>query len=169
MKWWHYIIIIICWLLLLAFVGLGCYSIGKRMAPIQRDTLTTVVTVRDTITQYKPEYITKEVIRKELVEVTDTITIHDTTYIVLPFERREYRDSNYFAVVTGFRPELEQISVFPETKYVTKIVTQTVQSNPTRFGIGVQVGFGASYGIISKQMDCGPYIGIGFSYNFVRF
>ena len=152
-----------------AFIGGWFAGKGRRQVISQRDTVTTVITIRDTITQYQPEYITKTVIRRELVEVTDTVTINDTTYISLPVERKEYRDSNYFAVVTGIRPELEKISVFPKTQIITETITQTVQSKTTRFGVGVQVGFGACYGLVGKQVDAGPYIGVGVSYNFLRF
>ena len=152
-----------------AFIGGWFAGKGRRQVISQRDTVTTVITIRDTITQYQPKYITKEVIRKELVEVTDTVTINDTTYIALPFERREYADSNYRAVVTGFCPELESISVYPKTQIVTQTITQTIEKKPTRFGVGVQVGFGASYGLVGKKVDSGPYIGVGVSYNFLRF
>ena len=156
--------------LLVAGSLIGGYFWGRGNRPeVQRDTLTRVVTVRDTITQYKPEYITKEVIRKELVAITDTVTIHDTTYIVLPFERKEYSDSNYFAVVTGFRPELETISVYPKTQYITQTVTQTVHEKPKRWSVGVSTGFGVVYGFSGKRIDAGPYIGIGINYGIFRF
>ena len=149
---------------------IGGYFAGKGARPevgvkIERDTLI----IRDTVTKYKPQYITRDIIHHELVEVKDTITINDTTYLPLPVERRVYEDSSYRAVVVGIRPELESISVFPETKIITQTITQTIQPKPTRFGVGVQVGFGACYGLVGKKVDAGPYIGVGVSYNFVRF
>lgn len=152
------------------FVGGWFAGKGRRPHPsvvVQTDT----IIFRDTVTQYKPEYITKEVIRRELVEVTDTVTINDTTYIALPFERREYADSNYRAVVTGYRPELESISVYPKTQVITKTITQTIEvpvKSPKPWGVGIQAGFGGVYGISGKRVDYGPYIGIGISYNIIR-
>ena len=151
---------------------IGGYFAGRGKRPeiqteIQRDT----VWRTDTVTQYKPEYITKTVIRRELVEVTDTVTINDTTYISLPVERKEYRDSNYFAVVTGIRPELEKISVFPKTQIITETITQTIEvpvKSPKPWGVGIQAGFGGFYGISGKRVDYGPYIGVGISYNIFR-
>ena len=131
--------------------------------------MTTVVTIRDTITQYQPEYVTKTVVKKVLVPVTDTLQIHDTTYIEMEIERKVYADSNYRAVVSGIYPSLDEISVYPETKIVTQTVTVYEPKKPTRFGLGVQVGFGGTYGIVNKKLDVGPYIGVGLSYNFVRF
>ena len=118
---------------------------------------------------YYAEYITKTVIRRELIPVTDTLQIHDTTYIEMEVERKVYADSNYRAVVSGIYPSLDEISVFPETKIVTQTVTVYEPKKPTRFGLGVQAGFGGTYGLVGKQFDVGPYLGIGLSYNFVRF
>ena len=83
-------------------------------------------------------------------------------------ERKEYRDSDYVAVVTGYRPELESISVFPITKVVTQTITIHDKSKPKPLGVGVQVGFGGFYGISGKRVDYGPYIGVGISYNIIR-
>lgn len=157
-------------LLLIIGAFVGGFFAGKGKRPdVQRDTVTTVVTIRDTLTVYEPKEVTKTVIRKEYIAVTDTIVRNDTTYIELPVERKEYRDSNYYAVVSGINPSLDEISVYPETKIITKEVTVYEKKKPTRFGVGLQVGFGAQYGIRSKQFDAGPYVGVGISYNFLRF
>lgn len=37
---------------------------------------------------------------------------------------------------------------------------------PKRFGLGLQVGFGGIYGLINKNVDVGPYVGVGFTYGF---
>ncbi len=87
----------------------------------------------------------------------------------MDIERREYADSDYLAVVSGIMPRLEEISVYPKTKIITQTITIGQERKPTRFGVGVQVGFGACYGLVEKKVDAGPYIGIGMSYNFVRF
>ena len=162
--------VIACALLIAGMTGFVCYKAGQRHAPIgQRDTVVKVEVIRDTLTVVKPEYITQRVIDKVLVPVVDTLQVHDTTYISMDVEQKVYADSNYRAVVSGIRPSLDEISVYPETKIVTQTVTEYVQRKPTRFGVGFQVGFGASYGIINKKVDVGPYIGLGVSYNFVRF
>lgn len=38
------------------------------------------------------------------------------------------------------------------------------QQNKDRFSIGIQFGFGAQYGLMHRQFDYGPYIGIGAEY-----
>ena len=162
--------VIACALLIAGLTGFVCYKAGQRHAPEgQKDTVVTVVTIRDTITQYKPEYITKKVVEKVLVPVTDTLQIHDTTFIEMEVEQKVYADSNYRAVVSGIRPSLDEISVYPETKIITQTITVYKDRKPTRFGVGCQVGFGACYGVVNKKVDAGPYIGLGISYNFIRF
>lgn len=146
-------------------------GMGKKEYITKRDTVVNVVTYRDTIRVVEPKYIKKTEIRKELVAVKDTVVIHDSTYIYLPVERIEYVDTNYYAVVSGVHPKLEEISVYPKTTVVTNTVTETVyeKRKPTRFGIGIQAGFGGMYGLKSNEIDAGPYIGVGISYNLIRF
>lgn len=157
-------------LLLIIGAFVGGFFAGKGKRPdVQRDTVTTVKIIHDTVTRYKPQYITKEIIGERLVPVIDTVKIHDTTFVSLPVEQKVYADSNYRAVVSGIHPSLDEISVYPETKIITREVTVYEQKKPTRFGVGLQVGFGAQYGIRSKQFDAGPYVGVGISYNFLRF
>lgn len=38
------------------------------------------------------------------------------------------------------------------------------QQKKDRFSIGIQIGFGAQYGLMHRQFDYGPYIGIGAEY-----
>ena len=156
--------------ILIAGAFTGGYFAGRGRKPqVQRDTVIKVETYRDTVTVYEPKEVTKTIIRKEYIAVTDTFVRNDTTYIEMPVERKEYRDSNYYAVVSGIRPQLDEISVYPETKVITKEITVYEERKPTRFGVGLQVGFGAQYGIRGKQFDVGPYLGVGISYNFIRF
>lgn len=160
-------------LLLCVVSGLVGWRIGKggKEYITKRDTVVNVVTYRDTIRVVEPKYLTKEVVRKELVYLKDTIRVHDSTFVYLPVERVEYVDTNYYAVVSGVQPKLEEISVYPKTTVVTNTVTEKIyeKRKPTRFGIGIQAGFGGMYGLKSKEIDAGPYIGVGISYNLIRF
>lgn len=167
-RWW---IIVLVSLLLMAGAFAGGWYAGRGRIMVQRDTVTSVVTFRDTVRVVEPREVVRTVVRRELVAVTDTVRVNDTTFVSLPVERREYRDSNYYAVVSGIRPSLDEIAVFPETRVVTQTITQTVEGKKrvTRFGIGLQAGFGAQYGLRGRQFDAGPYVGVGVSYNFARF
>ena len=157
-------------LLVGAFVGGYFAGKGRRPQPsvvVQTDT----IVFRDTVTKIQPEYITKETVRKELVYLKDTVRVHDSVYVVMEVEKRVYEDSNYRAVVSGIRPSLDEISVYPKTQVITTTVTQTIEvpvKTPKPWGVGVQAGFGGQYGISSKRVDYGPYIGVGISYNIIR-
>lgn len=113
--------------------------------------------VRDTIIVLKPTEIERRVVDTMWVAVRDTIRQNDTLYVTLPREVKEYADTNYRAVISGYIPRLESIEVYPTTIYKTE--TKNING---KFGLGVQLGVGY----------CGeikPYIGIGISYNLFTF
>ena len=93
---------------------------------------------------------------------TDTMYVRDTVIIR---EHKFYKDSLYEAWVSGYEPSLDSIRVFPITRTITNTVTNTVTQKVevkknTPFGLGVQVGCGYPNGF---------YVGVGLSYNFLRF
>lgn len=119
---------------------------------------------KDTVTHMTPMPILTTIIDTVLVAYPDTVTIHDTVYIQLPIERKEYAGEEYRAVVSGYRPSLDLIEVFPETKMVTGTVyTPTKKS---RWAIGIQAGYGVT--IRDGTVAMSPYIGLGISYNINR-
>ena len=83
-------------------------------------TKTDTLTVRDTIKEIRPVYVEKTRTDTMLVAVTDTVTVSDTVYMVLGREQRHYRGGDYEAWVSGYRPALDSIYVYPETRYITK-------------------------------------------------
>lgn len=93
------------------------------------------------------------------------ITIVDDSLIVLPVETKTYAGDDYRLQISGYRPNLDWIETFAQSKYVTTTVTD--KSNPKRWGIGIQAGYGV--GVSSGQVTTFPYIGVGISYNIVRF
>ena len=108
----------------------------------------------DTITRVKPVYIasTPEI-------RTDTLYLHDTIAVPVPIERRVYADSNYRAVVSGWHPSLDSISVYPETRVIT-IERERGEKERSRWGLGIQAGAGLSANGIAV-----PYVGVGVQYN----
>ena len=122
------------------------------------------VTFRDTITISEPVEVERIVKDTMYVDVGDVIVVHDTTYLPLPIEYATYQDSTYRAVVSGYRPRLEEIDVYPLTQIIT-VETERVYTEYKhyRFGVGVQAG----YGITPKGFQ--PYLGLGLSYNLFGF
>lgn len=102
-----------------------------------------------------------------LVHATDTLWIHDTLYISLPIEQRTYADSTYTAWISGYRPKLDSIQIYPQTTTITNTMTITHSSKQPRFSIGLQAGYGAT--ISNNQVKPAPYVGIGISWNLIQF
>ena len=72
-----------------------------------------------------------------------------------------YKDSTYMAVVGGIEPYLKSIEIYPKTIYVNNNTTTTIKVR-SRFGLGVQAGYGLS------RNGLQPYIGIGVQYNLIQ-
>jgi len=109
---------------------------------------------RDTITRVKPVYIASTPVVRY-----DTLRLHDTIAVPVPIERRVYADSNYRAVVSGWHPSLDTISVYPATRVIT-IERERVEKERSRWGLGIQAGAGLSANGIAV-----PYVGVGVQYN----
>ena len=90
--------------------------------------------------------------------LTDTMRIGDT---VVHREQAYYEDSLYRAWVSGYRPKLDSLMVFPKTVYqtVTIDVYHTIASKKKRRGLGLQAGYGYPGGV---------YAGVGISYSFFQ-
>lgn len=118
----------------------------------------------DTIRVETPVFIERHTVDTMVVSVTEFQVVHDTAFVQLPREEVEYRDTSYRAVVSGFLPRLEELEIYQREKVVT-IQTEKVVRVPDakRWGVGVQAG----YGITPAGPQ--PYLGLGVSYNFLRF
>ncbi len=88
---------------------------------------------------------------------SDTIHIGDT---VVMREQAYYEDSLYRAWVSGYRPRLDSLQVFPRTVYrtVTNDIYHPVAIKPKkkRWGLGLQAGYG---------YPGGWHVGAGVNYN----
>lgn len=132
----------------------------EREVVVQTDTLT----VRDTIVERQPVFVTIDRVDTMLIAIRDTVTIRDTSYIVVSREQKHYRGDDYEAWVSGYRPALDSIYVFPQTKYIT---TETISVEPRkRWGLGIHAGIGGT--VHNGRITAAPYLGVGISYNFIR-
>ncbi len=160
------------WILLLvaalvAAVSVLSWRLGYRSAvaeSIETPRADTLI-VRDTVTVEYPVPILTTITDTLLVAYPDIVIIHDTTFVQLPKERKEYSGKDYRAVVSGYQPSLDLIQVFPETKTVTKII-----SAPSRkrhhWSVGIQTGYGITFQ--DNRITPLPYIGAGLSYSLVE-
>lgn len=145
-------------LLAAAFCG-GLYVGRNRPVQppiIQIDTLYRV----DTIRAVTPVYVRERVVDTLLVQVRDTLVRRDTTFVRLPRTARTYADSTYRAVVSGYLPALDSIEVYQRTQTITRTITQP---DSRRWALGLQAGLGLGPG------GATPYLGIGISYDLLRF
>lgn len=146
----------------LAFLG-GGFVLGRRTAPappepsVVRDTLR----LRDTVRVPVPVPVEHRV--KDTIELEVVTTVHDTVVAMLPREEVRYEDSTYTAIVSGIRPRLDYLAIYPERQIVT--VTEVLHV-PTarRWSVGLQAGYGLA--LAEGQLRPAPYVGVGVSYNF---
>ena len=119
--------------------------------------------LRDTITEV---YIDTHTVNKPVpykVEVRDTVYINDTindtiSGDIFVQQIKEYKDSTYYAKISGINAYLEEIRVYPKT--ITQYINtkEYVYVPPKKWSIGIQAG----YGITPKGLQ--PYIGFGFEW-----
>ena len=153
------------YILLGVIAGLAIYFINgwvscHRTTDKKVITITDTLVLTDTIIKFKPKPY--------------KVTIIDTIYLpqqpqqpqqpqIDTLIRQEviYKDSTYMAVVGGIEPYLKSIEIYPKTIYVNNNTTTTIKVR-SRFGLGVQAGYG--YGMNGLQ----PYIGVGVQYNLLQ-
>ena len=116
--------------------------------------------VYDTIIHEKVKIDTMWRTRVEKVYLTevrrDTVMVRDTVLVEVPIYTYIAQDSLYLVEAEGFNVHFKRIDVYPRTLYRTQ---EKVVKPSDKWGLGVQVGYGAS------EQGLSPYIGIGVSYN----
>lgn len=119
---------------------------------IIRDTTVIVDMEPDTV-----HLVSTQVVKLPVVQtVRDTVVQIDSVFVRVPISEYQFSDSTFRAVLTGYDVRLKEMNVFQTTRY--KTITEKKKS---RFGFGLQVGYGVMGG---KFM---PYLGVGGSFNIV--
>lgn len=101
-------------------------------APHPSDTIWT----RDTLVIDRPVVVEKWKDKPVLVPVTDTLRVTDTLYMAVQTEVKKYAGEDYEAVVSGWRPSLDYIKVYPQQQ----TITQYVVKEAPRWSLGVTAG-----------------------------
>ena len=141
--------------ILVVLLGVACVAVWFRPyeqqpAEVRVETKIQTVVKTDTILISAP-------IAAFFTFTSDTIHIGDT---IVMREQAYYEDSLYRAWVSGYRPKLDSLQIFPKTVYQT--VTNdiyhpvAIKSRKKRWGLGLQAGYGYPGGF---------YVGGGVSYN----
>lgn len=138
----------------LLLFGLLCLLFGLRshtteeVITVKSDT----IRVTDTVTVVVPQPIERAV--RDTIVVHTTDTFEREVIVTLPREVITYQDSTYRAVVSGYRPTLDSLTIYHQRR----IIKMTEQLPPPRWSIGLQGGVG----VTPKGVQ--PYIGVGVSY-----
>ena len=158
------------YILLGVIVGLVIYFINgwascHRTTDKEVITITDTLVLTDTIIKFQP--------KPYKVTIIDTIylpqqpqqpqqdTLKQPQQDTLIRQEVTYKDSTYTAVVGGIEPYLKSIEIYPKTIYVNNNTTTTIKVR-SRFGLGVQAGYGLS------KNGLQPYIGVGVQYNLIQ-
>lgn len=133
-----------------------CYSNNRKEEKIpQTDTITIIK--RDTITIIKPQPVIqyRDRIVRDTLYNTDSIPV----LVDVPIEVKVYQDSNYRAVISGYKAELDSIYIFNKNQIQTinKITYKTKKWN-----ISPSIGLG--YGVFNRKFD--TYVGFSIGYSF---
>lgn len=143
-----FIIVLIC---------LRCCPSSKAEKEVIRITDTITITKTDTITIIKPKTVYKYIDRiiRDTLYNTDSVLVP----VDVPIETKIYADSSYRAVISGYKANLDTISIFNKNQiqYINKITYKTKKWN-----ISPSVGIG--YGMFNKKIDM--YVGFSIGYNF---
>lgn len=122
---------------------------------------TTKITIVDSVKKSFPMPVDSFVVRyiTRLLPITsDSATtkhlVSDSVKVQIPISQKVYEDTLYKAYVSGYEPKLDSITIKQRTTYIT----HTIRDKESRFGIGLQAG----YGLTPKGMM--PYFGVGLSY-----
>lgn len=148
MKAWKVILTILLTAVICSVVGYGYGRRGARVsAPVAG-----IIRIRDTLRDSIPYPVIETVVQEipELFPIYITLdgdTIHEPVYIPVPITQKEYQTENYRAWVSGYKPSLDSVWVYPE-----KII---IREKPRRWGIGVIAGYGIGRNGLS------PYVGVG--------
>ena len=122
-------------------------------------------TVRDTILIIQPlseKRTPRDSIIIALPEISIVMprdTVHDTVYVRLPSENIVWTDSFCSVYAHGVMTEIDSVRHFNTTM---QIYHEPIP-HQKRWGIGIQAGYGASRDGLS------PYVGVGLTYNLIRF
>ena len=128
-------------LLLVAFFAAGGFVIGRRKAGIDpeshviRDTVT--CTIHDTITREKPVFRYSYI--HDTVRAYFTTIERDTVEVDVPIERKVYQeDSLYRVVISGWRPSLDSLSIYPTITTIT--IREKVKTPAPKLSLGITAG-----------------------------
>ena len=113
----------------------------------------TVQMLRDSLANYG------KTVPEHFEELSEKVT-PDSVSVEIPITQKVYETDRYRAVVSGYKPSLDDIYIYQPTQIVQ------VKSKPKRWGVGIQVGYGVT---LKQTPQFSPYVGVGVSHNLFQF
>lgn len=101
-------------------------------------TKTDTLIIRDTHVIEKPVLVERKVTDTMLVAVNDTTIVNDTVFVALPRESKVYKGEEYLAEISGYKPSLDRIEVYPKTVVISKTETTTKINS---LALGMEVAY----------------------------
>lgn len=144
---------------------IGC-RYGRKTAriPVKLSVVndTVQVTKTDTIVREKPVFVASYI--HDTVRAYFTTIEKDTVLVDVPIERKVYEeDSLYHAVVSGWRPSLDTLIVWPKTTTIT--IREQVKPQLSKLSLGITAGPSALVTPNGKVYG-GIGASLGLTYNF---
>lgn len=137
--------------LLLCFISFLFGKTCKKKEIIHNIKIDTVI---DTIIQPipVPQYIVDigEVeIPFPMNDIVKKDTIKDTVYINIPIQRKTYQTDDYRAVISGYRPNLDTMTIYHKK--------EIIYEKSRRLGLGITAGYGLSKDGFSPCLSMGVF------------
>lgn len=157
-----YIPIIVCFLVgfLIGFFHSRITHKNGSEPTIIRDTVS--YTIIDTFEVEKPVPVYSYI--HDTVRTYFTTIEHDTVLVNVPIERKVYaEDSLYRAVVSGWHPSLDSLTIYPKETIIT--ITNTVKTPPRKWTFGATTGLSV-LSTPKGQIHAGLGVTAGLTYNF---
>ena len=121
---------------------------------------TDTLTIRDTVKLPAPKPQVIRVRDTVTLALTDTVFVHvSDSSASLVRTSVDYRDSTYFATVSGVLPSLDYIEVYQKTRIVTNTVTKTLDA--PRWSFSAAAGPTVGYGFTPQGAQ--PFLGVGLT------
>lgn len=126
--------------------------------------------IHDTIKSVKPIYVERRVVDSVYVPVCSACSddgtdgTDGTEMVLMEREQVVWTDSLSKVYASGVMPQVDSVihTIPREIITIEKVMPVKVK---THWGIGVQVGMGAT--LNNNQVKVSPYVGVGVSYNII--
>lgn len=126
-----------------------------------------VRTITDTVVREVPTPVAVAAVRIDTCYLPIIIrdTVRDTVQVILPIERKEYRDSSYCAIVSGYRPNLDYIEIYRKTDCIMQTVKQPAGNSDRFMPFAVHLGAG----IAATPKGLQPCVTVSIGVDLYRF